>query len=468
MFPAQTSMMPVHVALARFLGQGGNILGDYPYWYLGTTPYRYLTGPIIPSLLVFFHKVFPMLSLFDLLLLLTATAWLVGTVAILLLVKQLEGSKEIAILSAIFYLFGPIVPFLFRFGSGVSLVAFSILPLSLLFYAKLLQKWNKKQVILCITTILLIILVDISIVPTLVLGMIIVLLSVSGWKKVEKRLKQIFLLIIVAVLLANIWYTPRFWWQLLVSPSFGGKPLFEVVNQLLKLLPISLALVLASISSQFARLKKPLSRFCFYWLFVFGFLTLIRFLSDPDFWLDWSAYGTEIQLGIALSLGLLAQSVVKKTTRAVVAVVIISWIGLSIVFFHRYTLGTLRKDITQSVEYKIGKELQGRVKGNEKVFLSGSTVFWLNAFFDIPQVRGGKDEVSLDPDWRAAAWEFREGSDVKDSSDWLRKLNVSYIVVHTPQSAEFYHDFKNPQKFEKTNQLEKVFQKNGDWLFKVK
>lgn len=51
MYPPQTSLMPVQVALARFLEQGGDIFVNYPYWYLGTTPFRYLTGPIPPSVL---------------------------------------------------------------------------------------------------------------------------------------------------------------------------------------------------------------------------------------------------------------------------------------------------------------------------------------------------------------------------------------------------------------------------------
>ena len=52
MFPTQTSLIPIGVALARFLGERGltAFSSNYPYWYLGTTPFRFLTGPVVPIL----------------------------------------------------------------------------------------------------------------------------------------------------------------------------------------------------------------------------------------------------------------------------------------------------------------------------------------------------------------------------------------------------------------------------------
>ena len=49
-YPAQTSMIPAQIALVRFLEATGwqSANRNYPYWYLGTTPFRYLTGPILP------------------------------------------------------------------------------------------------------------------------------------------------------------------------------------------------------------------------------------------------------------------------------------------------------------------------------------------------------------------------------------------------------------------------------------
>ena len=49
----------------------------------------------------------------------------------------------------------------------------------------------------------------------------------------------------------------------------------------------------------------------------------------------------------------------------------------------------------------------------------------------------------------------------------MKALNINYIVVHNDQSAEFYHDFKNVEKFENTTNLVKFFEELGDLIYKV-
>lgn len=249
-----------------------------------------------------------------------------------------------------------------------------------------------------------------------------------------------------------------------MAPSFAGKPLYQVVSQLGQLLPITLAVILAIFSGRFVKLKSRVLKFAFYWLFIFGFLTLIRFISDPDFWLDWSNYTMEIQLGIAIVLAWLAERRLGRLGLFGVMAVYLSLFGY---LFPRYVLGTLQKDIAKSVEYQVGQELAKVVRPGEKVFLSGSTSFWLNAFFDITQVRGGDDGPSVDRQWRTAAWEIREGTDPEKSLNWLKDLNLSYLVIHAPKSQEYYHDFLYPEKFEKSTNLKKIYDKEGDKIYQL-
>ena len=49
----------------------------------------------------------------------------------------------------------------------------------------------------------------------------------------------------------------------------------------------------------------------------------------------------------------------------------------------------------------------------------------------------------------------------------LRTLNISYVVVHTKDSGEFYHDFLYPQKFENISSLTKIYEKDGDVIYQV-
>jgi hypothetical protein len=462
-------------------------------------------------------------------------------------------SAMIATLVALFFLFGPIVPFLFRYSDGVGLISFSLLPFGLLSYYQFLKKPSQKTRVTLITLLSLILLVDISIFSTLFLGMVAVFLATTGWKKIEKKIKSSILITIYSLLITTFWYGPTYWWRILFSPSFAGKPLFSVIGQIGQLLPIALAVTLAAISGKFFKPKQKklrtnnyqlitISKFAFFWLFIFGFLTLMRFIADPDFWLDWMSYGTELQLGLAIALALLLGKLGRLGALG-------AWLFLFSFTFNKHVLGSIQKDITKTVEYRIGEALVEEIKKhpgngkhlpgealfqgslleggseakgstserkhpgggaiakaslprgetktesstpgegssrisptpgvsggtpgvNAKVFLSGTTAFWLNAFFDIPQVRGGNDGPSAHPDWRAAAWEIRDGSTgspqgAQKSVEWLKKLGVSYLVVHTSASEEFWHDFKHPEKFEDAEGLEKVYDQEGDRIYRL-
>lgn len=467
MYPAQTSLVPVQVALTRFWEEGGDILGHYPYWYLGTTPYRYLTGPILPLVLTALHRVLPRFSLFEIMIGLVGLGWLFGSLGVYCLVKEWGGkrARQIGLLAGFFYLFGPLVPFLFPFSDGLSLISFSFLPWALRAYLRFLRSFNFRTGLIFWGWLIFVFLLNMAAVPSLLLGLAVVFLAQVGWKRTEEKFKQTALVLGLAFLGATFWYTPGFWRVSLFGPSLAGKPRLEVIFQISKLLPIAFALVAATVSVKFFKKKDLLRDFCFYWLFVFGFLTLMRLISDPDFWLDWSAYYLELQLGLAILGGLVISKRVKN--KAVQAAIAAGWGLLFAFLFNRYLLGTFRPKITETVEYRVGQELSNLVQAEETVFLSGSTVFWLNAFFDIRQVRGGVDQVSVHPGWRRAVWEIREGRNTENTERWLRTLNISWLVVHDFRSQEYYHDFAYPGKFEEIEDLEKVYDKAGDRIYRV-
>lgn len=468
-YPAQTSFISIQIALARFLENQGwqAVFNNYPYWYLGSTPFKYLTGPVLPGLLVVLDKLLPGLNLFTIFFLTLLIVFPLGALGIYFLIRELKGEKRTALLGAIFYLFSPIIPFLFPFSDGLQLIAFSFLPYLLILYLRFLRKHNLKQAVYLIISMSFVILIDSLILTPLILGMLAVLLAATGWKKIEEKIKQTFLLLFLSLLIATIWYSPGYWWQVLLAPSFAGKPLFKVIGQLSQLLPASLAIGLAVFSARIIKSKNQVLKFCFYWLFIFGFLTLIRFISDPDFWLDWSSYGLELQFGLGIMISLLTSRIKGRLAGykrgIIVSLLLISWLFL----VNKKVISSLQKDITNSIEYKIGQILSGIVKPGERVFLSGSSVFWLNAFFDIPQVRGGNDRASVNKQWRQAAWEIREGEKVDKSIRWLKELDISYLVIHTQDSDEFFHDFKYPEKFEGVRELEKIYEQNGDRIYKV-
>ena len=482
-YPAQTSLMPIHVALARFLTQDGGVLAKYPYWYLGTTPIRYLTGPILPAALIILQR-FSSLNMFEIFLCLVSFSFPLGASGVYLLVRDLKGSRLSAFLTAVFYFFGPIIPFLFRFSSGLYLITFTFLPFILVGYLRFLRKRTQKLFVLLLLMVSFVILLDSMIVPSLIIGMVAIFIAKVGWRKTEERLRQSLWLIFGSFLLTTLWYTPGYWLTLLGAPSLAGKGLAGVIAWLLKLLPTALAFGVAIFSGKFFKKRNLLRDFCFYWLFIFGFLTLFRFLSDPDFWLDWIAYGIELQFGLAILGGLLLGRWLKRvekkpvhrawryqvlmSRRTVTLVLVLVIVGTAwMITFNSYVVATLQPNVEETVEYKLGKYLSEIAKPGDRVFLSGTSTFWLNAFFDIPQVRGGVDQASTDPNWRKATWELREGTNPEKSVKWLKDLDVSYLVVHTDESKEFYHDFTYQEKFEKAEGLEKIYDESGDRIYRV-
>src|SRR3990172_178072 len=94
MYPSETSLIPVTVALARFVENNGlfSMMGQYPYWYLGV-PFRFLTGPIIPLLQLFFHRTFPNVSLFSITIYIVLFGFLLSAIGWGFLVGKIQNSN---------------------------------------------------------------------------------------------------------------------------------------------------------------------------------------------------------------------------------------------------------------------------------------------------------------------------------------------------------------------------------------
>src|SRR3990172_12738227 len=103
-FPAQTSLIPATVALVRWIETNG-FSGLYPYWYLGTTPVKYLIGPVVPGVLVGLHKFLPGSSLFDLSYLILTTSYLILSFGWGLLAWKLSNRRRIGVFVGIISVF---------------------------------------------------------------------------------------------------------------------------------------------------------------------------------------------------------------------------------------------------------------------------------------------------------------------------------------------------------------------------
>lgn len=124
----------------------------------------------------------------------------------------------------------------------------------------------------------------------------------------------------------------------------------------------------------------------------------------------------------------------------------------------------------ETPEFRVAAELE-RLRPSGRVFATGGTRFRLNSWFLVPQIGGVfesglRSRTPLDVAYQIRTdLGFPEGKQAELSITMLRALAVEYIVIHGRESAEFYRDFKNPEKFEGV--LEKVWQERGDSIYKI-
>ena len=518
-FPAQTSFIPITVAVTKWVEANG-FGGNYPYWYLGTTPVKYLMGPVVPGILVLLHKVLPNLNFFDLSFLLLIASYLLQAIGWGFLAFQLSKNRSVGYLVGVLSLVLPFTIFYsFAFGEVSSVFASALTPWVLVAYAKVESgKWKveslpieakifnfqisifKLLVPACFFAFLL--LVNSTAAVPAVVGLVILSISNFKFPPFEKssegerisNLRKAAIVIVAGWLIATLWYGPGYWLTVWGAPSFGGRSaafsLVWVFNLFRGFAPFFLALAVI-----FWRVKKRsiFEKFALSWFLGFGFLTLVRFVANPAFWLDWTAWIREIEIGIVLLVAGNFQFLISNfksnlkfkfsniknslkisnlkfqiSMKSIIYLLFtIYLVGAWVLAWQKRDLWLPRGEISQSVEYKVASELNKRVKPEERVFLSGTSAFWLNSFYDILQVRGGRDEVSQYRGWREAVWEIRNGTSGEESLAALRGLGVRFLVVHTDKSQEYYHDFSDVEKFEGNDAFKKIYENNGDVIYSI-
>ncbi|MBI2421155.1 MAG: hypothetical protein HYV38_03675, partial [Candidatus Levybacteria bacterium] len=107
MFPAQTSLIPITVAITKYVAARG-FGGNYPFWYLGTTPIKYLTGPIVPSALFGLKSLFQSTDYFSLAIALVFASQLIWAAGWFVFVKFLSGSSKLGLVVAVLVLLSPL------------------------------------------------------------------------------------------------------------------------------------------------------------------------------------------------------------------------------------------------------------------------------------------------------------------------------------------------------------------------
>lgn len=471
-------MIPTVIALSSFFASSFPDVSWYPYWYLGN-PYHYLIGPVVPAILTIFNFPFGFaqggqFSIFNLtrvylVLILSSFVW--GSFGIYFFLKDWGVGKRQALLSSFLYLIFPAGFYLLNYQNGLNHIAFAVLPFMLLSYRRFLQSERSSVAILLSFLMAIALLIDISILLPLVVGMVALFISLETKKAEDDKIIKTILILLSAIFLSSIWYTLRFWWIVLASPSFGGVPLFNLIVSLFKLLLNLTPIVLAVIFVKWRKFRpKGYLLFSTLFLVSFMFLTIVGFLSDPDFVMDWTGFFLELQFSGAIILGWFFERHIKFSIFLVLPIFITALIIVSLFNCSIVKLVAMKQcsneAMQNSYQNRVTLMIKNNVGSNDRIFLSGSSVFWINSKINILQVRGGGDQGSIHPFWADAAYQIREGQNALLSKNWLIALGASYVLVHEKGSSEPFWDFKNPSKFSDNN-FRLVEENMGDRLYRV-
>ena len=155
-----------------------------------------------------------------------------------------------------------------------------------------------------------------------------------------------------------------------------------------------------------------------------------------------------------------------RPARAAGAAVCLLLVAIQIANYRGYARRALRPaDIGASVEHQAARWLQENLPG-ARLFATGSTQFWLNAFSDSPQLGGGFQQGVGNPLIHdvnfGVPFTFRDGEDV---AKWLRSFGVEAIVVSGPRSRDAYRNYRDPDKFRDV--LPELWREGDDVIYAV-
>lgn len=507
------------VALSDFFIKNFPHVSWYPYWYLGN-PYQYLIGPVVPATLAIVQSVNFKVQSYEIYFFLILGSFLIGALGLYSFLRVWGAHKKQAVASALLYVILPASWFILSYQNGLHHIAFGFLPWVLVFFERYLEQMTVKRSLFLSIAIAFELLITTSILLPIIIGFVAVFVAIRIDLKQranhEREIERIILkttgVILLALSLATFWYAPSFWWTQLFNPSFGGLSLVKLIEFLfqliLQLFPIILAVVF--VKWRHARLSSHLL-FGLLFFSSFFFLSVVRFLFDPDFVMDWISYFIELQFGLSIVLGSLLAKIevgnlvqnsklkVKSfPSRDEAGSLKFKILNFELLFFTLHfalltyllillvstgfdiwTLSKLRNQLRSGYQLRIISILKNHVKEEERVFLSGSSAFFANLHLNIQQVRGGRDEVSIHPMWAHGAYQIREGEDKELAKNWLKALGASYVLVHEKGSDEPFHDFKHPEKFTSSrldsedfglivsNHKDKLYKVSGAYLARV-
>jgi hypothetical protein len=461
------SIEAAFISLARYISRHASDLTWFPLWY-GGIPYQDTYPPLLHWIVATSASIFhqsPAHSYH----IITALFYCIGPVTLFLLCVSLSGSCSYSFfvgltysvlspaafaVSEIRHEIGLLRPrrlqALVAWGEGPHVAGLALLPVAVLYFHRAITRRRRTDFVICAFLFAATVLTN-WIAAVALFAAVLAYVCSTGL-----RAGMFVLPVAVASYgMAVPWIPPSTVQTIrLNAPYLGdyGGVYAGMPRNLAVLALVGLALVLA-----IRRLTKSLP---------IRFSAILTFLAAaivlPAYW--WRVYivpqperyQLEMELGLAMLVVFAIKPAFDRAPRRVRTAIAAIAILLAIIpaksdrRFARYLLTPI--NIEQTIEYKTAVWFD-RHLDMHRVFASGSTQFWMNAFTDTPQLGGGFDNGIVNQAARTARYIITSGDgagdrDAEISVLWLKALGIHAVAVGGPDSADSYRDFRNPRKFD--------------------
>ena len=209
----------------------------------------------------------------------------------------------------------------------------------------------------------------------------------------------------------------------------------------------------------------------------FGYIVLVYYAFGVDTIPESRRYAIEFSFFLFLFLfeffrwGLTSPNRVRQVCAAVVAVALGTAATQQV---YRYVTqghsGWMPHPTQNAAEYRIARWITEQ-KPQGRVLASGGLRFQLNSWFDLQQTGGSFESGLRNRVPVHFSYQIRTGlgsapaTETAEALLQMKALGVEYVVVHGPESDEYYRDYRNPLKFEGT--LDKPYSQGNDWVYRV-
>jgi hypothetical protein len=482
------SIEPAYIGLSRYMLAHWRDFSWFPAWYAGI-PAQNAYPPVLPwvvSLAALLRGVSTAHAYHWV----TALIYCLGPVALFALTLRLSGSPRAAFLAGVLYSsLSPsewLIPAIGRatgqfhperltalvfYGESPHIVALTLIPLAILLLDLALERKRAPYFALAVLSFSSVALTNWLGAFTLALGTLAYVLARGVPSKLFARdVGFVIFLAMTAYCLTAPWIPPSTIATVHTDSKLAGGNFTEAGTELLHWTPAILLILLV--------LKLVFRRFPTYFQFAifFAFLTALPPLANT--WANTAIvpqperYHLEMELALALLAGLLLDAALRRLPArpalfATIALLLaLIWPIKSDRHYARDAL-ILTIDITTTSEWRTAQWLNQHWRGG-RVMLPGSSMFWLAAFSDTPQIGGAFDQGVTIPVYGPITYEIASGDSAGSHAAeiamlWFKALGVQAVAVSGPGSTEVYKRFSNPAEFEGI--LQPLWRDRGDVLY---